>query len=68
MPKKPTIPDDCMPRCENCCAGDFDKGERQGECHLLPMQWTYAGDGDIVARWNPAVRDGWCMHFKRKSH
>lgn len=67
VPKK-RIPDDCMPKCENCNAGVFADGEVTGECHLLPMDWVYAGDGDIVARWKPCARQGWCRHFERKTH
>lgn len=66
MAKKPKLPDDCMPKCEDCNAGVFQKDEAAGECHLLPMEWTYVGDGDIVARWRPCVRHGWCRHFERK--
>jgi hypothetical protein len=62
------LPDDCMPRCENCNAGCFEKGEEQGECRLLPMDWVSDGDGGVVAAWKPAYREGWCRHFMRQVH
>jgi hypothetical protein len=65
-PKKAEVPDDCMPKCENCNAGVFQKGEDIGECHLLPMDWIPIGDGDALAKYKPAMRGGWCRHFDRK--
>lgn len=59
--KKPNPAD--APRCEDCNAGKFDKGEHEGECRLLPMQWIAIDDG-LVARYNGAVRSGWCRHFQ----
>jgi hypothetical protein len=65
MAKK--LPDDCMPRCENCNAAEFEPGADVGECRLLPMDWVVVSDTP-VAMWKPCYRDGYCRHFMRKSH
>jgi hypothetical protein len=71
MPRKKTqtasIPDDCMPNCETCNAGVFDRESDVGECHLLPMDWVVV-EGDPVLMWKGCYRDGWCRHFERRAH
>jgi hypothetical protein len=62
MVKKKPNPGD-VPRCDQCNAGKFKPGEHEGECRLLPMQWI-PFDGDLIARYNGAVRTGWCRHFQ----
>jgi hypothetical protein len=57
-----------MPRCEHCNAAEFKPGADHGECHLLPMEWVYIGEGETVARYRGCVPDGWCRHFERKVH
>lgn len=66
MAKK--IPSDCMPRCEDCAASEFEPGEVMGECHLLPMDWVPMGEDHVRPMWKAAIVGGWCMHFKRKVH
>lgn len=63
--KKTELPDDCMPRCETCAAGQFEPGEDMGDCHLFPMKWHIVSD-DFVAAHDPAERSGYCLHYKRK--
>jgi hypothetical protein len=58
---------DLQPRCENCTAGQFDHPRsKYGLCHLFPMHWATDGDGASQAVHSPAVRDGWCLQFRRK--
>lgn len=64
--KKSSTVDD-TPRCETCRLAVFDPKRDAGECHLLPMQW-YPVEGDLVARWSPAVRAGVCRMYERKTH
>lgn len=65
--KKPELPADCMPNCENCNAGRFNTGEEVGECRLLPMDWIVIAD-EPTPMWKPCYREGWCRHFERKTH
>lgn len=61
------IPKDCMPRCENCKAAEFEPGEEVGECHLLPMDWVVVQEQPVLM-WKGCERGGWCRHFERKTH
>lgn len=63
MAKK--LPGDCMPKCGDCNAGQFQKGSDVGECRLLPMDWVVIADSPVLM-WKGCYRDGWCRHFERR--
>lgn len=65
--KKTEVPGDCMPKCENCNASEFESGEDVGECHLLPMDWVVVEEQPVLM-WKGCERSGWCRHFERKTH
>lgn len=65
--KKSDVSEDCMPKCENCNAGNFETNDDLGECHLLPMEWVVISDSP-TAMWSPCFRGGYCRHFERKTH
>lgn len=68
MAKKKPIPDDCMPCCENCNAGVFERGEVLGECHAAPMKWIPIAENGATPMWDAARVGGWCRLFQRKTH
>lgn len=66
MPRKKSIPDDCMPRCETCAFFVGDQKEDIGECRRLPPTIFLDGDEGLGFSFSNTIKSMWCGEFKRK--
>lgn len=63
MSKK--IPDDCMPRCENCSFYVAEKNNSVGECHRYPPKLMPEDNDMAIFAFPITGEDEWCGEFVR---
>lgn len=66
MPRKKTLPDDCMPRCASCAFFVGDVKEDIGECRRLPPAVFPDGEEGLGFSFSLTAKQMWCGEFKRQ--